>query len=179
MLCTTKDLQPTRMRHIKISWTTGTSVTGGSPCAIRREEEPRCRAREGLGNLSMAKAKHRYWMQNYVNLKAREELHAVQEAPALQACLIMLPYISPGAGLLWACLQLPPVCQAPQHLASSVSHTVIEREELLCFIPWETWIQQSSQAISTHNSRLSSSKEKEKCSKVANIFLPFSSTPFV
>lgn len=52
-------------------------------------------------------------MQNNVNLKATEELNAVQETPTLQACLIILPYISPDAGLLWAYLELPPVCQAP------------------------------------------------------------------
>lgn len=48
-------------------------------------------------------------MQNTVNLKATEELIAVQEAPTFQASLIILPYIYSDAGLLWAYPDLPAV----------------------------------------------------------------------
>lgn len=63
-----------------------------------------------------------YWMQNTVNLKATEELIAVQEAPTFQASLIILPYIYSDAGLLWAYPDLPAVSWAPQQLTCSVSY---------------------------------------------------------
>lgn len=78
---------------IKIRWSTNVFGIDGEQYVSMREEEPTCRATEGLRHFSMAKAKCRYLMKSSANLKAREKLNAEQKGPILQTCFIIVPYI--------------------------------------------------------------------------------------